>query len=283
MGYTKLFTEIVTSSIWSQDDKTRIVWITILALKDKDGVVKAALPGLANAARVSIEDCKKAVEILESPDEYSRSLEHQGRRIEKIEGGWMVLNHFKYRDCLIEDAETVAARERKRRQRERDKGVTSRDPVSVSVSVSDSALNAKDKDKIIPTPPPTRKCPTIDDLPGKGTTTPSGGQIAKPSKDQPPLPKDGNSWLTEYDDIFHASFGGHLGFGRMGKVFKALEAEYGRAKTIEGWRVYCDKMKGNGQYVTAESYAKSPLTWMPVDKPSYTPITPEKMKNFLTH
>ncbi len=117
-GYTKLFSEIITSSIWSEDDKTRIVWITILALKDKEGFVAAALPGLANAARVSLEECIKAVTKLESPDEYSRSQEEKGRRIKKVDGGWQVVNHFKYRDGLSSDPEAVAARERQRKFRE---------------------------------------------------------------------------------------------------------------------------------------------------------------------
>jgi hypothetical protein len=98
VGYSKLFSEIVTSSIWSEDDKTRIVWITMLALKDKDGFVAAAIPGLANAARVTVEECEKAITKLESPDKYSRSVDNEGRRVKRVDGGWMVLNHLKYRD-----------------------------------------------------------------------------------------------------------------------------------------------------------------------------------------
>lgn len=98
MGYSKLFSEIVTSSIWSEDDSTRIVWITMLALKDSRGFVPAAIPGLANAARVSVEQCEAAVAKLESPDKYSRTEDHDGRRIKKVDGGWLVLNHEKYRD-----------------------------------------------------------------------------------------------------------------------------------------------------------------------------------------
>jgi len=119
MGWTKLFSEIVTSSIWSEDDKTRIVWITILALKDMRGFVPAAIPGLANAARVSVDECKAALAKLESPDEYSRTPDYDGRRIVKVDGGWQVLNHSKYRDGVSSDPETSAARERMRRMRER--------------------------------------------------------------------------------------------------------------------------------------------------------------------
>jgi hypothetical protein len=97
-SYSKLYSDIVTSSIWSEDDKTRIVWITILALRDVTGYVPAALPGLANAARVSIAECEAAVAKLEAPDQYSRTPDYDGRRIKKVEGGWIVLNHQKFRE-----------------------------------------------------------------------------------------------------------------------------------------------------------------------------------------
>lgn len=99
-GYTKLFSSIVSSSIWQEPDETRIVWITLLALADMNGKVDAALPGLANIANVSLEKTAKAIKRLESPDRYSRSREFEGRRIQPCDGGWLVLNHAKYRAML---------------------------------------------------------------------------------------------------------------------------------------------------------------------------------------
>ena len=99
-GFTKLFSTIVTSSIWSEDDKTRIVWITMLALANREGIVEAAVPGLANAARVSVEDCEAALKRFSEPDKYSRSKVNDGRRIETIDGGWKLLNHGTYREKL---------------------------------------------------------------------------------------------------------------------------------------------------------------------------------------
>jgi hypothetical protein len=116
-GFTKLFGDIVTSSIWSEDDKTRLVWITLLALSDATGHVNAALPGLARAANVSLEDCAKAVARLEAPDQYSRSPENEGRRIAKAEGGWLVLNYVKHRNRgrVIDRREYMRNLMRKRR------------------------------------------------------------------------------------------------------------------------------------------------------------------------
>lgn len=99
-GFTKLFSSIVASSVWCEDDKTRLVWITMLAMSNRDGVVEASMPGLANAARVSVEDCRNAILKFESPDLDSRSTAHEGRRALKIEGGWKLLNYETYRRKL---------------------------------------------------------------------------------------------------------------------------------------------------------------------------------------
>ena len=97
-GFTKLFSSIIQSSIWSEDDKTRIMWVTILALCDAAGMVQGSIPGLAAAARMTNGDAQKAVERLEAPDPYSSTPDNEGRRIEKCDGGWIVLNFRKYRD-----------------------------------------------------------------------------------------------------------------------------------------------------------------------------------------
>lgn len=99
-GFTKLFSSILASSIWCEANETRLVWITMLAMADRNGLVEAAIPGLANAARVSLEACETALTKFQSPDAYSRSTAHQGRRIEKVEGGWRLLNYAEYRAKL---------------------------------------------------------------------------------------------------------------------------------------------------------------------------------------
>jgi hypothetical protein len=118
-GYTKLFSSIVTSTVWQQDKETKIVWITMLALSDKDGYVAGSIPGLAHVAGVGIEECKQALENLEQPDPYSRTHDYEGRRIEPIDGGWLILNRAKYRDLIPEEHRRERARIRKQRQRER--------------------------------------------------------------------------------------------------------------------------------------------------------------------
>lgn len=101
--YAKLFQTILTSSIWQEDDVTRLVWITFLALKNRFGEVSGSIPGIAHAAKVPLNAAERAIEKLESPDKYSRTKDHDGRRIERIPGGWRVLNHAKYRQAMSDD------------------------------------------------------------------------------------------------------------------------------------------------------------------------------------
>lgn len=97
-GFTKLFSTLVTSTIWQEDDKSRLVWVTMLAIVDKFGVVQASVPGLANIANVPMEDCLRAIEKFKSPDPYSRTKADEGRRIREVEGGWALVNFEKYRE-----------------------------------------------------------------------------------------------------------------------------------------------------------------------------------------
>lgn len=97
MSYTKLFTEIIHSTIWTSSLTDKVVWITMLAMADDRGQCRASVPGLARIAGVSREECLTALGSFLSPDLDSRSQEYEGRRIKEIDGGWLLINHAKYR------------------------------------------------------------------------------------------------------------------------------------------------------------------------------------------
>ena len=105
--FVKLFSSILTSSVWSEDNATRIVWITLLALADKDGDVRSSPSGLARMANVSVEECQRALALFLAPDPESGTPDDDGRRIERREGGWFILNYGKYR--ALQDLETRKA------------------------------------------------------------------------------------------------------------------------------------------------------------------------------
>lgn len=123
-NYTKLFNSIVTSTIWTEDDKTRIVWITMLALADQNGEVHASIPGLARLAGVPLADVESSIAKFLGPDPYSRTPTHEGRRIAAIEGGWELLNHAKYRRMASLADQKDANAKRQKRHRDRNATVT---------------------------------------------------------------------------------------------------------------------------------------------------------------
>lgn len=132
--YNKLFTKILDSSIWLESDTTRIVWLTLLAAMDEDGFAQfASVANLAHRARVPLDACLEAVKCLESPDIDSGDKDNDGRRIERVEGGWMVLNAEKYRLMVTRVVARERTRERVRKFREkRSNNVTSNAPVTVA-------------------------------------------------------------------------------------------------------------------------------------------------------
>jgi hypothetical protein len=100
MQFTKLFSSILDSTIWQEPNDTKVLWITLLAMSDRNGEVHASIPGIARRAGISLDSCERALGSLMAADPYSRNKDHHGRRIAEIDGGWGLLNHAKYRELL---------------------------------------------------------------------------------------------------------------------------------------------------------------------------------------
>lgn len=105
-GFALLWGKILDSSIWVKESKeTRLVWITMLAMKDRNGEIQSSVIGLANRAKVTHEECKAALKILLAPDPDDTSKVEDGRRIREIPGGWEIINHDLYRFSSEEQRE----------------------------------------------------------------------------------------------------------------------------------------------------------------------------------
>ncbi len=146
MSYVKLFESILDSTVWQEDLHVKVVWITMLAMKDIDGVVHASIPGLAKRAGVTTPQCEEALAKFLGPDPYSRTKTNDGRRIAEVDGGWEVLNHDKYRDLLDADDQRAKAAERMRRYRERKRDVTVTPSDARDVTVRHADPDAEDQD-----------------------------------------------------------------------------------------------------------------------------------------
>jgi hypothetical protein len=116
-GFVKVYGSILTSSIWMEDAPTRITWLTLLVMADQNGFVEASVLGIAHQARVTPDQCRAALGCFQRPDPDSKDPENEGRRIVKVDGGFIILNHQKYRER--QTPAQVRTAERTRRWRER--------------------------------------------------------------------------------------------------------------------------------------------------------------------
>lgn len=92
---------------------------------DQDGFCQfASIKNLAHRARVSESDTADAVKILEAPDKDSSDPDNEGRRVERIPGGWMVLNSEKYREIVTAEFARENNRIRVKRHRAKKQNVT---------------------------------------------------------------------------------------------------------------------------------------------------------------
>lgn len=153
--YNKLFTKILDSSIWLENHATVRVWFTLMAAMDEDGYCSfASAPNLAHRARVSLPEVTDALKCLESPDPNSSDPDHDGRRVERVPGGWVVLNAVKYRELAtrLMAQEKTRARVAKHRKIKKEEGCNADVTVSTpseTHSHSESKQRKRNKKKTL--------------------------------------------------------------------------------------------------------------------------------------
>lgn len=96
-GFVKLDTGILDSSLWAEDATTRIVFITLLAMAGPSGLCESTAPGIAHRANLPDEVVRTALDRLSEPDVDSRSSVDDGRRIRRVDGGYLIVNYGRYR------------------------------------------------------------------------------------------------------------------------------------------------------------------------------------------
>lgn len=118
--WAPLWSMIVDSSLWSEPDFVCKVFVTMLALKDSDDIVRCNSYQLAQRARKTESEVLEALKILSSPD--TRRVgdqEFEGRRIKSVEEGWLILNGEKYREMVYKEMQRARWRRAQQAQRDR--------------------------------------------------------------------------------------------------------------------------------------------------------------------
>jgi hypothetical protein len=105
-SFSLLWSKILRSSLWIEESKeTKILWITMLALKDKNGQIIMGIVGLKDASKLTLDEVKASLAVLLAPDPNDHSGVENGRRLREIPGGWEIVNHDLYRFSTAEKRE----------------------------------------------------------------------------------------------------------------------------------------------------------------------------------
>jgi len=170
MPYVKIDTGILNSTLWFEK-MCRDVFLTALFMAepfttDKEmeqievqslnktgwkippglyGFVHAAGIGILRRALIDNEDAGlTALEQLGSPENTSRSQDFEGRRLVRVDGGYLVLNYFKYRDRDY----TAATRSKRYRERLKRHTVASQEHTVATRNIT-HAVSISNKEKSI--------------------------------------------------------------------------------------------------------------------------------------
>ena len=120
--YAKVFTQIFDSSI-ADDYKLRHFFMDLLVLADPNGVVDMTPTSIAARTRMPLAAVTEYIAKLESPDPESRTPDHDGRRLEKLDEhrtwGWCILNYDRFRQTASEEQRREKTRARVQKLRDK--------------------------------------------------------------------------------------------------------------------------------------------------------------------
>ena len=232
--FVKIYGTILDSSIWSEADGTRLLWMAMLAMADSTGFVEASPSGLARRANITQEQCRIGIEILEAPDPESKSKEYGGRRIEKVDRGWQLLNYQNYRDMRTEAQ--VRRAERQARWREGKKARKEAEAKRLQgLSVDD-----------------------VDAQRGEGR----GEKVDRVAKATPARKPD-RTWMTPIADVHTDILRGEMPCARHARTFAALLRRHPIETVLRNQRHYLEALRADGRqdFLDYAKFSQAFGTW----------------------
>jgi hypothetical protein len=113
--YGKIFSSMYDGSLYG-NWKAIVTFQQMIVLCNEDGVVDMTPQALAARTSIPLDIIREGLELLEAPDQYSRTRDHGGRRIERIDAerpwGWRIVNYRKYRTLMTAEQKREADRVR---------------------------------------------------------------------------------------------------------------------------------------------------------------------------
>lgn len=170
------------------------------------GLIRAASTGIIRRDGMEPEAGKVALRALCAPDPHSRSQDFEGRRLARVDGGYLVLNYFKYRD------RDYGAAERMRKLRARRKGVTENVTTVTGNAVTANVTQAESREQR-----------------AKDRTTTTARTAL---------------WLAPICDVYERHYGaGSFNYGMAGKTLKPLhEAGHSGEEIASRMDRYCGSL-----------------------------------------
>ena len=227
----------------------------MLAMSDASGMVEASLPGLARQARKTKPQTLKALSVLQSPDADSKNPDHEGRRVAKVEGGWLILNYSLYRaqQELSQEPEAIATRERVQRYRDRKRKAKEQalHPVTGNASVTLQPL------------------PTVTGVTSASACVPASACTKEEdSKEKPNL-------VPTASDIYQAYPRHEAKVPALSAIEKAIRKGFGRAFLLERTIAYAKTQPPRSRFTplpaswfNAERFNDDPKEWVREERPA---------------
>ena len=162
--FVKLWSDILESSLWDESSDIRIVWITLLAMSNQDGYVRGTDKAIGRRAGVPEKSANEAIAKFLAPDPCSHIEEHEGRRIERVPGGFTLLNYAHYRELQRESDRREYMKNLMAEKRAAEKAASTK-PISVSTPLAgvsnvsgqvdtDTEADTEERNRIVGGKPP---------------------------------------------------------------------------------------------------------------------------------